>query len=503
MPSLILASAHDSAIRQDVPLDSKLIQRVIAIIERDLRRRIQPDLGTPASKLQIDYMIRLLQWISSQVGPFGTLDAAHEAALKSLVASNKVAELPAPSSSVQYAQPANDITDQLRRVAAVSSMFPTPFAHYVDLETAFVQSLDAEGGDGLGDIYEGGRLAGVQGKSLPKCDAATLSAYLQIRFDCPTAVGSDVAPLPGGFGKDTILFTIRGCGAVDGEAVIRKDFRVRPGPHAVTTEFPLLRALHGFGLPVAEPLWAETNDSIIGGAFIVSRRVAGKTAASDWQDSAELRCHFVNEFASLLAQLHSHTASTLLGQTDESLREAVGGHVQLYYEHYRSRARCVSGRLEAGFAWLSANLDVTDSTPARLVHGDVGFHNILMSDGKINALLDWEFAHFGDPAEDIGYCWQFIEKYVGWEEFMAMYARHGGTPVSYRQASFFRVWGDIRNAVMGVGALGTIDLSNEADIRSPSSALAFGPLLELQALRGAAEWNRNFGSHLAKAERAA
>lgn len=475
----------------------------MAIIERDLRRRIQPELGTPASKLQIDYMIRLLQWVSSQVGPFDSLDATRQTALKMLVMSNDVAELPAPPKALQFAQPADETTDRLRCVAAASGEFPAPFAHYLDLETAFVQSLDAEGGDRLGDIYEGGKLAGVQGKSLPMCDAATLSAYLRVRFDAPTAVASDVVPLPGGFGKDTILFTIKGCGAVDGEAVIRKDFRVRPGPHAVTTEFPLLRALHGFGLPVAEPLWAEANDSIIGGAFIVSRRVAGISAASDREVSTELRRHFVDEFARLLAQLHAHTASTILGQKDVGIWEAVGGQIQLYYEHYRLRARSVSARLEAGFAWVNANLDVTDSGPARLVHGDVGFHNILMSDGRINALLDWEFAHFGDPAEDIGYCWQFIEQYVAWDEFMAMYARHGGTPVSYRQASFFRVWGDIRNAVMGVGALGTIDLSDEADIRSPSSALAFGPLLELQALRGAAEWNRKFGTHLAKAEQAA
>ena len=467
-------------------MDGRLIQQIVAIIERDLRRRISPELTTASARLQIDHMSRLLQWISAQVGEHDTLESAHGQALQILLGSERLPAVPRAFYEPQ-AVPAE--IEMLRRVAAAPASDGSLFDRYVEIEKTFVESLDAEGGKGFGDVYQGGKRAGVKEEALPTCDAPTLTKYLQERFDAPGAAASGVTPLAGGFGKDTVLFTIEGCGAFDGRAVIRKDFFVRPGPTPVTSEFQLLRSLHDLDFPVAEPLWSEPDAAIVGGPFIVSRCVDGDSAASGWQDSPELRRHFVDKFASLLARLHGLTADRVLGLGDLGMRTAVQNYMKLYYDHYRARARTVSGRIEAGFAWLAANLVATDDRPASLVHGDVGFHNILMKAGEINALLDWEFAHFGDPAEDIGYCWQFIETLVSWDDFMAMYAAHGGTPVSYELASFYRVWGDIRNAAMGVGALGTIELSDEADIRSPSCALAFGPLLELQALTGAAQWN--------------
>ncbi len=35
-----------------------------------------------------------------------------------------------------------------------------------------------------------------------------------------------------------------------------------------------------------------------------------------------------------------------------------------------------------------------------IVHGDFGPQNLLVHDGAISALIDWEFAHLGQPVED-------------------------------------------------------------------------------------------------------
>jgi aminoglycoside phosphotransferase (APT) family kinase protein len=64
--------------------------------------------------------------------------------------------------------------------------------------------------------------------------------------------------------------------------------------------------------------------------------------------------------------------------------------------------------LSCAFIWLKNHVPA-DSTSPVLVHSDVGFHNILTLDGKITALLDWEFTHLGDPSEDIAYGRQFVE----------------------------------------------------------------------------------------------
>jgi aminoglycoside phosphotransferase len=38
-----------------------------------------------------------------------------------------------------------------------------------------------------------------------------------------------------------------------------------------------------------------------------------------------------------------------------------------------------------------------------VVHGDFGPQNLLIDDGRISALVDWEFAHLGDPIEDLAW----------------------------------------------------------------------------------------------------
>ncbi|WP_181786408.1 phosphotransferase family protein [Streptomyces phytophilus] len=41
-----------------------------------------------------------------------------------------------------------------------------------------------------------------------------------------------------------------------------------------------------------------------------------------------------------------------------------------------------------------------------LVHGDFGPNNVLLDPGtfEVTAVVDWEFAHFGDPVEDLAWC---------------------------------------------------------------------------------------------------
>ena len=41
--------------------------------------------------------------------------------------------------------------------------------------------------------------------------------------------------------------------------------------------------------------------------------------------------------------------------------------------------------------------------PLALVHGDCQPSNVLVADGADPLVIDWEFAHIGDPREDIGY----------------------------------------------------------------------------------------------------
>ncbi|MFJ7997842.1 phosphotransferase family protein [Streptomyces sp. NPDC096310] len=52
-----------------------------------------------------------------------------------------------------------------------------------------------------------------------------------------------------------------------------------------------------------------------------------------------------------------------------------------------------------------------------LVHGDFGPHNLLLnpSTHQVTAVVDWEFAHRGDPVEDLARCAWFQKFCHRWE----------------------------------------------------------------------------------------
>src|SRR5581483_1154898 len=57
--------------------------------------------------------------------------------------------------------------------------------------------------------------------------------------------------------------------------------------------------------------------------------------------------------------------------------------------------------LTDALGWLEANLpECSDPT---LVHGDFRAGNLLFEHDRISGVLDWEFAHLGDPARDLAW----------------------------------------------------------------------------------------------------
>jgi aminoglycoside phosphotransferase (APT) family kinase protein len=73
----------------------------------------------------------------------------------------------------------------------------------------------------------------------------------------------------------------------------------------------------------------------------------------------------------------------------ESLR------VEPYY-HY------TASRVPAAAPFLDALIAQTDGVTETLVHGDFSPKNVLVHGGRL-VLLDYEVAHFGDPAFDVGF----------------------------------------------------------------------------------------------------
>lgn len=95
--------------------------------------------------------------------------------------------------------------------------------------------------------------------------------------------------------------------------------------------------------------------------------------------------------------------------------------------------------MQQGIDWLRGHLTLADGRRA-ITHRDVGCHNMLGKDGRLAAILDWETAVIGNPAQDLGYAYHTIVQMLPWEEFLAEYARAGGNVPSAAEIDFYRLW---------------------------------------------------------------
>ena len=114
--------------------------------------------------------------------------------------------------------------------------------------------------------------------------------------------------------------------------------------------------------------------------------------------------------------------------------------------------------LEWGLRWLAGN--PPPSRPLVLVHGDFRIGNLLVTPEELVAVLDWEFAHIGDPREDLAWplvrAWRFGEdrKRLGGigevGPFLERYNALTGRGIVEEELFWWEVLGNVR---WGLGAL--------------------------------------------------
>ncbi|MFT4052917.1 MAG: phosphotransferase [Novosphingobium sp.] len=301
-----------------------------------------------------------------------------------------------------------------------------------------------------------------------------LTAYLRDRFGEDDLQVTSVQPLAGGFGKQTIIFAAEGK-ALSGEYVIRRDIGENAGLdtscHLIHREYPVIRAAFEQGFPAPDALWLDTEHRLLpGGHFIVMRRAPGKVAGNFFGAQTTIPDDLADILADKMAQLHRIEPLRELGDLTDTIRtelwdlplqDCVASYIRNWYEFYLREQHTPSPALVALYGWLLDNIPDSPGVP-RLIHGDIGFHNFLLHEGRMSALVDWEFAHIGDPAEELGYVKVTVGQSLDWDRFMARYQAAGGKAVSDDALRFYGVWAYVRNA-SGANILSTRLVSGLAD----------------------------------------
>jgi aminoglycoside phosphotransferase (APT) family kinase protein len=267
---------------------------------------------------------------------------------------------------------------------------------------------------------------------------SALSEYLRTRLKEPALEVTAAEAIPGGRSKQTFSLTISGSRAIQPRCVLRVDRKVSLVPTRAFEEFELLRVLWEFGgVAVPPPLLAESGDEVLGGSFTLSGFVGGSKAGEYFPEvyglpeDAKSICR---ELARILGRLHGIDLQTF-PVTLRSLesRHELSEQIDSAYRQGRA-AGLQAAEFEAAHQWLQAHLS-SATAPARLCHGDLGLHNLLVENGRITALLDWELATGMPGAYDLASIRHLIEHVMPWRLFVEEYLKAGGCPDSTSPAT--------------------------------------------------------------------
>ncbi len=111
--------------------------------------------------------------------------------------------------------------------------------------------------------------------------------------------------------------------------------------------------------------------------------------------------------------------------------------------------------VEYGLAWFREHREAP--RPSVVTHGDFRIGNVMVDDDTLVAVLDWEFAHVGDPVEDLAWpvvrAWRFgaDDRRLGGvddvEPYLERYAELTGVEVSPAELDAWEVLGNCKWAV--------------------------------------------------------
>jgi aminoglycoside phosphotransferase (APT) family kinase protein len=211
-------------------------------------------------------------------------------------------------------------------------------------------------------------------------------------------------------------------------------------------EFEVLRAAHEAGVTVPEPI--AYLGEIEGRAAFVMERVHGETIGRRIVKSPPASLSL--EMAEELAKIHSIPLERL-----PFLRDA--DPFEVFYEELDSVGE-PHPAIELGLHWARQRIPLERT---RVVgHGDFRLGNLAVDETGLVAVLDWEFTHVSDPAEDVAWplvrAWRFGQDRLrlggvgDLEPYLTRYAELTGREIPLDELYAWEVLG---NCKWAIGAL--------------------------------------------------
>ncbi|MBH0119531.1 phosphotransferase family protein [Rhodococcus sp. CX] len=251
-------------------------------------------------------------------------------------------------------------------------------------------------------------------------------------------------------------------------------------------EFELLRVLGTTDVPVAKVHWIDDGAVFDRPSMIVERRsgaahrgVLRDTDPLDLGEHARLR--LAGRLAELIAQVHRVDVETL--GLDRILPNPGKNPAEAELERWETELDKVELEPQPALRFVARWLrDHIPPPPERLVlvHGDFRPANVLVHEGRLETLLDWELAHLGDPVDDLGWytCSIYSREHFlpgRWqvEDFLSCYVTAMGTgQVESGRLHFWQVMASFRLAIIALAGIRNFCLGDTDRPAAPADHVA-------------------------------
>ncbi len=181
-----------------------------------------------------------------------------------------------------------------------------------------------------------------------------------------------------------------------------------PETRPLGQQFAMLSAAYKVGATVPEPLWYCGDTLVTGRPFYLMRRIEGEALGPRVVRNAP-HIDLAQRLGEELAKIHTITPPR---EDLHFLEHPLDSPAQDSIAKYRAYLDMESEPhpvLEWGLRWLEVNAPNSHETV--LVHHDFRTGNYMVDGEALTGILDWEFAGWSDPHEDLAWfcakCWRF------------------------------------------------------------------------------------------------
>ncbi|MGL4728019.1 MAG: phosphotransferase family protein [Bosea sp. (in: a-proteobacteria)] len=292
-----------------------------------------------------------------------------------------------------------------------------------------------------------------------------LARWLSEALGANSAAIVSLKPLAGGAIQENWLLDLDVSGGVRSglqRLVIRKDAPASiASSHNRKDEFALLAMAYAGGITVPEPVAFCSDTSVLGGAFAVMSCVDGVGFGPTVVKDAALggdREALGRRLGAELAKIHALSPA---GEAFDFLGAKPARPAAAMVERLRSSLDRM-GVIRPEIEWGLRFLETQAPKPARitLCHHDFRTGNYMANAEGLTAILDWEFAGWGDPMADLGWfcaqCWRFSRPdregggVTDRASFYAGYEAQSGLKPDHDAVLFWEIAAHLRWAVIAL-----------------------------------------------------